>query len=177
MEGLKKILAIGVLLLLLMISGSHFMFVRFVKSQKHHFRAQVLKSGSKEVFAFTMPSSALYKDIKGLEWKDEGKELVLNGIYHEIVKITCENGIATVLLIPDELENQLFSDYFSLRKHDAGSLPGTLLYFMGILYFQELNDSLCVMKEVLLQCIQRELSFNLSSYTEKIIKPPLFRIF
>lgn len=176
MNDLKKIVAIGILLLLLLISGSHFIFACYIKSQKHQFRSQMLRTGSKDAFRYTMPSSALFRDSRGLEWKDKGKELVLNGKFHEIMEITCHKGIATLLLIPDALENQLFSDYFSLRHHNAGSLPGTLLYFMGLLFFQDLKNTLCIIREVFLQLIQTTSSFNLSTYTEKIIKPPLFRM-
>lgn len=174
--GLKKIVAISLLLLLLVLSASHFIFIRYVKTQKHHFRSQVLKMGKEEVFAYTMKESALLKDSKGLEWKDKGKELVLNGKYHEILRITCKNGMATLLLVEDALENKLFSDYFNLRNHDSGSLPGTLLHFIGLLYLHDFQDSRIVLKEQMLLSNKGQLPFSLSSYSERILKPPLFRI-
>jgi hypothetical protein len=172
--SLKKMMAISVLLLLLVLSLSHFIFVRYVKTQKHHFRSQVLKMGVNDVFAYTLIESDLYKDSNGIEWKDEGKELVVNGKYHEIIQISCKNGIATLLLVPDELENKLFSTYFNLRNANPNSLPGTLLHFMGLLFFHGIQAEFNSLKMQMVLFFKGEPPFTLSSYSEKIIKPPMF---
>jgi hypothetical protein len=165
------------MLVFLVLSASHFIFVRYAKLQKRHFRSEMLKRGGKDVFAYTLEESALYKDRGGIEWEEEGKELVINGKYHEIIQITCKNGMASLFLIRDDLENKLFADHFNLNNSNPTSLPGTLLHIMGLLFVHGLHDEFIVPEIQILDFLKGETPFALSSYSRKLIKPPMFRAF
>ncbi len=169
---LKKTAAIGVLFLFLAISGSHTIFIRYVKSQKLRFRTELLRTGCNAAFTYTISTTALFKDHTGIEWKDEGKELVLDGKYHEILSIVYQNNVATLLLMPDAMENQLFSHYFYLRHTNDGALPGVLFHLMGLLFLHHLPSTFCVLEGQVLHTLNDGIQVDVTSFTEKIIKPP-----
>jgi len=66
-----------------------------------------------------MSLNSLYKDVNGFSWKENNRELVVNGVYYEISKIVIEGDKAFVSIVKDTKENSLFSGFFnSMKKND-----------------------------------------------------------
>ncbi len=173
-DCLKKGFGIFFIAVLLMMSSSHFIFIRYIKTQKNIFRTQLLSQAEPKIFNYTIPETLLYLNLNGLEWKDEGKELVLNGKYHEILKITSQHGMATLTLVPDEIENERFKSYFNIHTSNNKHFSGFLFYLMGLLYLNQIPVLFNCILENTNYVFQNTVSFYLDAFLKRAIKPPLF---
>jgi len=155
-------------------SSSHLLFMKYIKTQKKIFRSQLLMQEETKMFEFTIGETLLYQDMNGLEWKDEGKELVFNGKYHEILKITYQNGMATLTLVPDEIENERFTSYFNIQTSKNKNFAGFLFYLMGLLFIPQIPFQLNTTFEKTCKALQCKVSFYLDGFLQRAIKPPLY---
>lgn len=102
-----------------------------VKIQKKQFRHTALMQQKSEWITLTFNSEELYKDTKGVEWKENNKEIVINGKYHEVVSIEKKNGKYCVNIIDDRKENELFRDFFD-KIEKKGQLTDCILYVLAM---------------------------------------------
>lgn len=120
-----------------MLSTMLFISARFtvlrsvVKGQKKQFRQTALleQKGGLEQLIFT--AEELYKDVRGIEWKENNKEIVINGIYHEVISIERINGNYVVNIIEDKKENELFKNFFE-KTDDKGQLASCIMMALGM---------------------------------------------
>jgi L-rhamnose mutarotase len=116
---IKRILPFVLLLLLVLITSRFLFFSGYLKIQKSIFRKEITSLSMKEVFVIKMTNNKLYKNIEGYEWKEKNKELVINGIYHEVISLKKNNGYSYISVIEDKAENQLFKRFFSTNKQSV----------------------------------------------------------
>lgn len=134
MVRLKNIFATLFILLLLGISASYFVFVAYLKTQKKLFRAETLSQNHSALIKVEMPAHQLYKDLGNRQWKEKGRELVIDGVYHEVLKVVKSGSLVTVYLIEDKSENKLLRAYFNSHKFKPGSYSGILLHLILLLF-------------------------------------------
>ncbi len=117
---LNKLFAAFLFLLLLCFSARHLMFKNYLSFQKNRFRLELFKSNQADIFTIQMPAEKLFLNENGIAWEDKNKELVMNGLYHEVLHIQIKEGKAIISLIEDRFENNLIAKYYkSLSKEDT----------------------------------------------------------
>ena len=130
----KKVLCILLLFLLLGLSGSYFLFVGYLKSQKREFRRLSLQQNHIAHRQLSLDRSWYLQNANGLEWKEEGKELLVGSKYYEVLKAEFNGAQVILTLIPDKEESRLFSTYLGLQNVDPFSLPGILFQLISLLF-------------------------------------------
>ena len=148
MTIIKRILPFVLLILLILITSRFLFFSGYLKIQKSIFRKELTTLYKKEVFIIKMNNDKLYKNVDGYEWKEKNKELVINGIYHEVISVKQIEGNSFISVIEDKAENKLFKRFFCANKqlHDVFSdlikllLNITFLEFNKPLKIQILKD-------------------------------------
>lgn len=103
-------------------------FNTYVRSQKQEFRKKTIEQNSKDLIQLQVKSEDLYKSKAGFEWEKNNKELVINGLYHEVLGVRINGNTATVIILPDVAENELFASYFCEQKNTQQDHPMMLLF-------------------------------------------------
>lgn len=137
MNRLATALVIFFTLIILVIGLRYSLFVSFIQLKKADFRQELLIKNVSNLIRIEMDRKQLFKDTKTISWKDENKELVLNGKFHEVVSIKDSCGLAIVTLIEDEQENHLFSHFFSLQNKDPNSFASQFSIFLNFYFLQD----------------------------------------
>jgi len=109
------------ILLLLLINFRFSFFATYIKMQKTEFRAALLEKSNQKIIHLQIAKSNLYKNHflhsgKFAEWKENNKELVIDGMFHEVVSVVIVNDTAHLALIEDKAENSLFQKYISSKN-------------------------------------------------------------
>lgn len=91
---------------------------------KQKFRAEVLNVPDMPVNKVTIHRNMLYRSTAGMEWVDENKELVVNGIFNEVVRVVITGDSAVVHLVEDRQESRLYSQF--LHNDDESGRTRTL---------------------------------------------------
>ncbi len=130
----KQIVSILLLSLLLLTSLRYQIFRSFTKSQKASFRQELLLQNKKEIIFIELATQDLFKDKDGLEWKDENKELTINGQYHEVLKLVKKGASTLVYLIADKKESELYANYFQTQNSNNGTYH-FLKLFLSLQYY------------------------------------------
>lgn len=137
---MKRFSAIVLLFLLLLFVGRFLVFTSYIKSQKSDFRKTVLNANSQAIVTLEIPHAQLYKNTKGLEWKEKNRELVIHGKYHDVVRIEKGKCSATIYLLPDTLENELYAKYFETQNSNKGT-HHFLKLFLSLQFFSPSPNS------------------------------------
>lgn len=120
MKAFKSIGAIFLLLIMLLIGAKFIFFKSYIHFQKVQFRKSILAAPIKDLTEIMVDETDLFKDSKGIEWKENNKEVVVRGQYHEVISIKKEGNRFRVYIIPDKAENNLFQSYFTLDNTSGG---------------------------------------------------------
>ena len=88
MKRINRFFPFLLILLTCLISSRFLFFVSYIHLQKSEFRKQLIYGNTREIVQFNLAESDLYLDKNGFEWKEKNKELVVNGVYHEVISIT-----------------------------------------------------------------------------------------
>ena len=51
-----------------------------------------------------MNEEDLFVSKGSLKWKEKNKELVINGVYYEVLSVKLDRGIATIIIVEDAAE-------------------------------------------------------------------------
>ena len=118
---IRQITILFFLTALLIIASKYSLFQSYLHSKKIEFRQASLVSNDKVVQKLVIPTENLYKDVKGIEWKDKNKEVVYNGDFFEVIKIERKGNLAELYLVEDKQENSLFAAFIkdSKQQDDA----------------------------------------------------------
>lgn len=174
MTIIKRILPFVLLLLLVLITSRFLFFSGYLKIQKSIFRKEITSPSMKEVFIIKMSNNKLYKNIEGYEWKEKNKELVINGIYHEVISVKQVNGISFISVIEDKAENQLFKRFFCTNKQLQDIFSDLIKLLLNITFI-ELNEPLKIQIKQYFNLITKEHDCSYSfQLILKQIKPPQF---
>lgn len=150
-------------------------FTGMVKSQKKEFRQQVLQHQHTTVKKIEVAAQDLYEDIKGLEWKEHNKEVVIEGVYHEVLSVERSGDHYIVSILEDRAENELFRNFFDKSDTSKGLTNYLQLVFA-------MNFTIPVAQEFKAQEAEEALRLgqskheHISDFYSKEIKPPRPRI-
>jgi hypothetical protein len=115
----KRITAVSLLLVFCGILFNYLIFISYSGSQKSVLRQAALFDASQQAEIKEMAFNSLYKDLNGFTWTENNRELIVNGVYYEVIKVVVSGDKAFVSVIKDTRENNLFSDFFkSMKKSD-----------------------------------------------------------
>lgn len=167
----KKVIAGFLLLTLLFFSFRHLMFKHHLGFQKHKFRTELFASANPNIIAIRMAACNLYKNQNGIEWKDNNKEIIYKGLYHEVLHISINNAIAEISLIEDAFENSLIASFYNtLSKEDpVHQLLSDLLNFKFTATF---NQSLFINSCQIITHWPASVSGTLSAHNSSVFIPP-----
>ena len=112
----------------------------YAKNSKSAFRKHALESGMEKLDLYFAPSQ-LYKDKAGIEWKDQGTELLLNNVFYEIISVQKKGQLMQVKVVEDKRENHLFSFFFKFQKKNRKTLNDLFKLMHSLNY--EASEVLC----------------------------------
>jgi len=149
-------------------------FTSYVHSQKSEFRQNLLIQKNEATYSMVFLEEELYRNTKGVEWKEDNKEIVVNGVYHEVLSVVRQNNTYVVTLIPDKAENKLFKSFFNTKQQDESNTLNFLSSFIALTF---LNEEALKLK-LITTVNERQYFDNQSSplfvFMHKKIKPPQF---
>ena len=131
MPALKHIISFLMLMAMLFTGSRYLVFRSVVNMQKKEFRQQILQQEHKTIKQLSVNPGELYRDGKGLEWKENNKELVINDVYHEVLSVKRCGDLFIVSIIEDTEENELFKKYFHKAGHKK-DIAAYLLFLFGV---------------------------------------------
>jgi hypothetical protein len=130
-----RIAAFSLMLLMLFTTARYLFFNSCMAERKAAFRIAALVKHRGAVTAIKMNTADLFRDIEGIEWKENSREIVISGRFHEVLKIERMGLTSIVYTIEDTKESHLFA--MSLDSDIAGN---TLIVFLKDLTFPPLAD-------------------------------------
>lgn len=172
MKKTKSLLPFFLIALICITSFRFFFFVSYIRLQKTDFRRQLLLSGSKELLRFEFSENELFHDAKGFEWKKQNKELVVQGVYHEVIKVLLIGKKAMVFAIPDKKENTLFQSYFGLQKNIQDNGPDLVKSLLNLTYLEPCFDFSVRRQITQFKPLLSKIIFHSDHFRSKSIKPP-----
>lgn len=171
-DDYKRSFSVFFLLIFTVLVFKFLFFTSFIKSHKKDFRKQLIEQNSANVFSLKIPLDYLFIDKTGFDWKEKGKELVINGVYHEVVRIKKCGDHVLVFLIEDSQENELFNKYFCLNKNMRNEYSDLMKLLLDFGYIDQKISYNVQMYFVNSKNICLDVIFNKSDFLHKIIKPP-----
>lgn len=116
-------------------------FISYIQFQKSNLRAQLLTDKSAEILRLTFAENDVYEDQKGFEWKENNKELVINGKYFEVLKTEKVNGKIIVSVLADKAEDELINAFFDSKKNSDTDFVNLLKDFLNLTYLKDHTSS------------------------------------
>lgn len=174
MKLAKKLSPFVILLIIGVITFRFLFFISYIKVQKHNFRDQLIKESKNEVFEVKLAESELFIDKPGFDWKENNKELVIDGVYHEVIAVKKNNGKAIVFLIEDKAENTLFKKFFSANKGIHKDFADLIKLLLNLTYLDNNNALALIKVEISDRLNVTDLLFEDFKFYLKQIKPPRF---
>ncbi|MDI1354739.1 MAG: hypothetical protein PSX36_07465 [bacterium] len=132
MKSIQHIGFLVCLVLLFVIVFQFVFFISYITVQKNEFSKKVLAERTELGLEVRMGRSEVFANTPGLEWKEEGNELVIQGVFYEVISIHYSGQVAIVRVIADTAENNLFATYFELHKKTDKGLHCFLSLIMGL---------------------------------------------
>jgi len=171
-DYLKRSFVIFFLLLFTVLTFKFLLFTSFLKSQKKDFRKQLIEQNSEKVFDIKIGLAELFVDKPNFDWKEKGKELVIDGVYHEVIKIKKHDTFILVSLIEDAHENEMFNRYFCLNKTAQAGYFELMQLLLDLNYIDQKISydirTFCIdNKMIAIGSIYKKINFYF-----KVIKPP-----
>jgi hypothetical protein len=146
-------------------------FKSVIKLQKREFRQIVLKQQHKTFKQIIVSAKDLYKDVNGLEWKENNKEIVIKNTFHEVISVTKQGSVYVVSIIEDKMENELFANFF--EKSDEGkNLADHLLLVFALNFVLPHQQEIKQQAEDQLAYCNAETQTLLKGFYSKATKPP-----
>jgi hypothetical protein len=171
MKKIKDFFPFFLILIIGLVAFRFLFFISFIHVQKTNFRKELISSADKEIIHVELNRTDLFQNKNGLEWKEKNKELVINGIYYEVIGIKNLKDKAVVSLLADKTENVLFQKYFKLNTAQR-DLTDVVKLLLGLTYLHatsgiELRPCFSETKY-----ISSSSHFFETNYVFKNIKPP-----
>jgi hypothetical protein len=158
---------------MLFVGARFVLFKSVIKLQKREFRQAVLKQQHKTFKQILVSANELYKDVNGLEWKENNKEVVIKNTYHEVLSVTKQGSVYIVNIIEDKMENELFANFF--EKSDEGKdLADHLLLVFALNFILPHQQEIKQQAEHQLAYCNSKSQTPLTGFYSKTIKPPRY---
>lgn len=163
-----------ILLLIFCVLTFHFLlFSSYISSQKSTFREQTL-NGKHNIVEIKFSYDDIFKNKNGFEWKENNKEVIINGLYHEVVSVENFKDHIIVCVMEDSEENERFEKFFCSNNGFYKNCGELIKLLLGFTYLENIEDFTFVTqifkKEVKLENFQ----FIDFKYFLEQIKPPRF---
>ncbi|MBK7816821.1 MAG: hypothetical protein IPJ60_04180 [Sphingobacteriaceae bacterium] len=156
---------------MLFVGARFVVFKSVVKLQKREFRQLVLKQQHKTFKQVFVSIKDLYKDVNGLEWKENNKEIVIKNTYYEVLSVTKQGSVCVVNIIEDKMENELFANFF--EKSDSGKgLADQLLLVFAMNFVLPQQQEIKQPADNRTEYCNANAPTSLSGFYSKTIKPP-----
>lgn len=172
MKLVKSLSPFILILIIGLISFRFLFFISYIKGQKSEFRKQLISENNNKVIEVKFSKDDIYINKNGCEWKEKNKELVINGIFHEVIAIKEINDFFVVSLIEDKAENSLFKKFFCMHKGIHKDFSELIKLLINLTYLESNSD--IVFNNIALknQFVTSEFHFFDSQFYLKLIKPP-----
>ncbi len=128
------------IVLLLILCLRFVIFETYISTHKQRFRIEALQRNEKAVKTLAVPLHELYKDFGGIEWKDQNRELVVNGKYHEVLHVEKRGQDALVFIIEDTEEDLLFAEFFSENDDQKNNFNLLTAFLFGLNFTSQFPD-------------------------------------
>jgi hypothetical protein len=122
----------GFIVLLVVLCLRFVIFETYIQSHKQRFRNDALQQNENGIKTLVMPLHQLYADIAGMEWKEQNRELIVNGSYHEVLRVDIRENDALVYIVEDAQENQLFAKFFRENVDQKNNLNLFTSFLFGL---------------------------------------------
>lgn len=130
---------------------------------------------NKDLLLLKISKDDIFENKNGLEWKENNKELVIGGLYHEVVSIQSFKNYSLVYVKIDDKENKLRKDFFDCNNEineDGEGGEGGLDFFLDLDYLDVKHQlSLISYEQDELLRIRKDQFYDFQFYLKKI-KPP-----
>lgn len=136
------------------------------------FRTELIQQNLSSLKRIKINNKDLYSNSSSMQWKEHNKELVIHGVYHEVISVKKLAKYALVFIIEDKEENQMFEKYFSLNKNRSSFVLELIKLLSYLTYIQDppfrLSAPLLPHKNEI-----NTLQFILNQFKMTLIKPPI----
>jgi hypothetical protein len=168
----SRFLPLFLILVITLITFRFMFFMSFIRSQKSEFRHQLVKTNNSQITEIEFENSELYADGNGFEWKENNTELIINGVYHEVLGVKKINNRSKVSVIPDTAENALFQTYFGVHKAQQFNFEHLVKLLLSITYLN-CNFKLEIKTYLIKKAVANfTVLFSKNNFTLNLIKPP-----
>lgn len=175
---MKIIKSVSPFILLLIIGAITFrflFFISYIKVQKADFRKQLLIESNNKLIEVKISNDDLFNNKTGFEWKHNNKELVINGVYHEVISIKKIKTYSIVSVIEDKAENSLFKKFFCLHKGIHKDFADLIKLLLNLTYLPNSEShQIAILSQYDIQIQEFVDQFLNHDFFLKKIKPPQF---
>lgn len=172
MKIIKSLSPFILLLIIGAISFRFLFFISYIKGQKSDFRKQILSENTKDLKQVKFSNDDVFKNKNGFEWKEKNKELVINGVYHEVISLKKYVDHTVVSIIEDKAENSLFKKFFSMNKGIHKDFADLIKLLLNLTCIQSIPEIVFDQNSANDQLIPGVFHFTDSQFYLKKIKPP-----
>lgn len=150
----------------------HFsLFVIYVQMNKSGFRSQTFIQ-SNTITKFRCASEDLYKNKNNLVWKDDNKELEVNGVLHEVVYIQMIKSTAVIYVMNDENENSLITKFHKTLGNHHNNLAKLFHLLFQLNFFTNFSGFDFSLEELYVKIRVNDFLFSIFPFNSDLIKPP-----
>lgn len=132
MSILRTLISCVLLVLVVLITARFSIFTGYVHLQKEQLVRTALSSRNARLTTLTLNKDQLYRNGPGREWREHNREIVLDGRYFEVKEVLVEDSLARLVLIEDQEENRLVSQFFEQDQQAKSQLGHLLLLIMSM---------------------------------------------
>ena len=129
MPRLRTHISVLLLFITILISCRYCLFTSYLHLQKTNFRTDLLVNHRHLAQHLILRGSRLFQNDQQIQWKENNKELVIAGIYFEVLRAADSSDCLIVDVIEDKKENKLCASFQRLRN--SGDLVNLLSAFLG----------------------------------------------
>ena len=172
MKFVKNLSPFILLLIIGVISFRFLFFISYIKVQKSEFRRQLISESNSKVIEVKFSNEDLYKNMNGFEWKEKNKELVIGGIFHEVIAVKKLKDHVIVSVIEDKAENSMFKKFFSIHKGIHKDFADLIKLLVNLTYLQNISEIVFNKNVIENQFNPNEIQFSNFQFYLKQIKPP-----
>lgn len=171
MKNKKNPVPFLLILIILLITGRFLLFISYAESQKTVFRAELLQNQLLKTKTLRISPEDLFVNKNGMIWKENNRELLLDGIYHEVVALKHLDNVVLVCLAEDEEENRLFEKFFRLNTNKSPFLVELFKLLSAINFTHQASPSICLFSSPAIPYDQEQV-LTLKNHSTELIRPP-----
>jgi hypothetical protein len=171
MKNGKYLFSYFFILLICLLSFRFVFFISYIELNKSDFKEQ-LKLSQKQLTELEFSARDLYIDKAGIEWKENNNEVVINGVFYEIIQIKKTDQKIIVSVIADKKENELFQNYFAFNKNAQSGSLNIIKLLLTLNYVSPSFEILLSNPPATANRAPAGIPFTENDYHNKSVKPP-----